>query len=340
MADVARRAGVSTATVSRALRGLPNVSAEARARVLAAVADLAYVVSPSASRLASGRAGAVGVLVPYPSRWFFGQVLSGAESVFREHSLDLLLYDLGALSARERFFCQLPIRRRVDAVLCIAMPLDHHRQEQLRSLGVPVALVGAKGDGMSSVRIDDVATARTAVRHLADLGHRRIGMIQTEVDEPYFLAMADRRRGYRAELRAQGLAHDRSLEVTVPFGLAGGEHATEALLDLPEPPTAVLAETDELAYGALGALRRRGVGVPAQLSVVGIDDHDMSALLDLTTMRQQVFEQGVVAAQMIVDQLAADREPDEVLLPTELIVRQSTSPPLRIAHRAAASSRR
>ena len=216
MSDVARRAGVSPATVSRALRGLPNVSDEARGRVLAAVQELQYVISPAASRLASGTTGAVAVLVPYPGRWFYGQVLSGAESVFRDRSLDLLLYDLGTHATRERFFTQLPLRRRVDAVLCIAMPLDESRLDLLRSLGLPVALVGARAAGMSSVRIDDVAAARRAVRHLAELGHERIGMIETEVEEPQFLAMADRRRGYRAELRAQGLEVDRSLSVLHP----------------------------------------------------------------------------------------------------------------------------
>ena len=327
MSDVARRAGVSPATVSRALRGLPNVSDDARGRVLAAVQELQYVISPAASRLASGTTGAVAVLVPYPGRWFYGQVLSGAESVFRDRSLDLLLYDLGTHATRERFFTQLPLRRRVDAVLCIAMPLDESRLDLLRSLGLPVALVGARAAGMSSVRIDDVAAARRAVRHLAELGHERIGMIETEVEEPQFLAMADRRRGYRAELRAQGLEVDRSLSVSTPFGLAGGERAIESLLDLPVPPTAVFAETDELAYGAMGALRRRRVSVPSQLSIVGIDDHDMSALMDLTTLRQSVFEQGALAAQLLVDSLADGRDPEEVLLPAELIVRGSTGPP-------------
>lgn len=339
MADVARRAGVSTATVSRALRGLPNVSPEVHARVRAAVVELSYVVSPVASHLASGRTGAVAVLVPFPGRWFFGQVLAGAESVFRECPLDLLLYDLGTPATRDRFFTNFPLRRRVDAVLCIAMPLPRPWLEELRALGVPVALVGARAQGMHSVRVDDVAVARTAVRHLVELGHRRIGMIQTEVAEPQFLAMADRRRGYRAELRAHGLAVEKSLSVITPFGLAGGEKAIEALLDLPEPPTAVFAETDELAYGAMSALRRRHRAVPSQLSIIGVDDHDMSALMDLTTMRQQVFEQGRLAAQLLVDSLGGASSPVEVLLPTELIRRASTAPPPTRRRNSAAGRR-
>lgn len=325
MADVAQRAQVSMATVSRALRGLPNVSEDARRRVLEAAADLRYVVSPTASRLATGRTGSIAVMFPFPGRWFFGQVLSGAESVFRAESLDVLLYDLGDEAAYRRFFADLPLRRRVDAVLSVCIPLDRGTTAGLRSLGVPVVVVGSRIPGMSSVRIDDVATARTAVAHLADLGHERIAMIQTELSQPPFTAMTDRRHGYASELVERGLPVREDLQLMVPYGLRGGEQAIDAFLDLPEPPTAVFAETDELAYGAIGALRRRGMRSPDDLSIIGIDDHDMSELLDLTTMRQQVYEQGVRAARLVVAELGGEATPVEILEPTELVQRGTTA---------------
>ena len=122
--DVAVRAGVSTATVSRALRGLPNVSPATRERVLAAALELDYVVSASASSLASGRTSTVAVVTPYLSRWYFGQVLSGAESVLREAGLDLLVHTVGTHDRRMRFFADLPLRRRVDALMVLTLPLD------------------------------------------------------------------------------------------------------------------------------------------------------------------------------------------------------------------------
>ncbi|WP_432830495.1 LacI family DNA-binding transcriptional regulator [Dactylosporangium sp. CA-092794] len=324
MEDVARLAGVSTATVSRTLRGLPNVSEETRDRVLQAAASLSYVVSPIASRLASGRTNTVGVIVPYASRWFFGQIVAGAESVLREHRLDLLLYNLGDIPARERFFGALPLRRRVDAVLTVAMQFTEEEISDLRSLGVPIVAVGHHVPGAGCVRIDDVAAASTAVQHLLALGHRRIGMISTFNDQSMFLPVAHaRRHAYTETLTAAGIPIADELIMSVPHGLDGGEQAMRRLLTLPDPPTAVFAESDELAFGALSALRRTG----RHVSVIGFDDHELSALLDLTTVRQRVFEQGVLAAGMLRRALTAgDWSPEELLMPTTLVLRASTWP--------------
>src|SRR3569833_2085827 len=194
MEDVARLAGVSTATVSRTLRGLPNVSEETRDRVLQAAASLSYVVSPIASRLASGRTHTVGVIVPYASRWFFGQIVAGVESVLREHALDLLLYNLGDSQSRQRFFGQLPLRRRVDAVLIVAMQFSDAECDALRSLNVPLVVVGVTMPGAGCVRIEDIASAGTAIQHLLDLCHRRICMISSYADQSFFLPVAHARR--------------------------------------------------------------------------------------------------------------------------------------------------
>jgi LacI family transcriptional regulator, repressor for deo operon, udp, cdd, tsx, nupC, and nupG len=324
MEDVARLAGVSSATVSRTLRGLPNVSDETRDRVLQAAASLSYVVSPIASRLASGRTHTVGVIVPYAARWFFGQIVAGAESVLREHGLDLLLYNIGDVAARQRFFGQLPLRRRVDAVLVVAMQFTDPETADLRSLGVPIVAVGHDVPGAGCVRIDDVAAATSAIQHLLGLGHRRIGMISTYADQAMFLPVAhERRRAYLDTLTAAGLPICDELVMSVPHGLDGGEQAMRRLLTLPDPPTAVFAESDELAFGALSALRRTG----RHVSVIGFDDHELSALLDLTTVRQRVFEQGVLAAGMLRRAMTApDWTPEELLMPTTLVLRASTWP--------------
>ncbi|MFI5911142.1 LacI family DNA-binding transcriptional regulator [Dactylosporangium sp. NPDC051541] len=324
MEDVARLAGVSTATVSRTLRGLPNVSDETRDRVLHAAASLSYVVSPIASRLASGRTHTVGVIVPYASRWFFGQIVAGAESVLRAHSLDLLLYNIGDIPSRQRFFGALPLRRRVDAVLTVAMQFTDAETTALLSLGVPIVAVGHDVPGAGCVRIDDVAAAGSAVQHLLALGHRRIGMISTYNDQSMFLPVAHaRRHAYVSVLSSAGIPVDEELVMSVPHGLDGGEQAMRRLLTLPDPPTAVFAESDELAFGALSALRRTG----RHVSVIGFDDHELSALLDLTTVRQRVFEQGVLAAGMLQRAMnAGSWTPEELLMPTTLVLRASTWP--------------
>ena len=182
--DVARRAGVSASTVSRSLRGSSKVSEHTRERVLRAAAELHYVPSPAASRLASGRTHAVGVIVPFATRWFFSEVLTGVEGALREEGYDLLLYNVGDAAGRTRFFATMPLRRRVDAVLAVASSLDAAEQDALRSLQVPLAVVGGPVPGFSRVGVDDRAGAVMAVRHLVLLGHRDIVMISGAPDDP------------------------------------------------------------------------------------------------------------------------------------------------------------
>lgn len=326
---VARLAGVSTATVSRALRGLPNVSAEARTRVLAAARELDYVVSPSASRLASGQTRSVGVVLPYIGRYFFARALAGAEEVLRRAGYDVLLYALPDDAARQDFFERMPLRRRVDAVLIITLPLNEAQIAQFRALDVPIGAVGMNLPGASGVGIDDLAAARTATHHLLNLGHRRIAMIGGGVSESEpnpFVTPEDRRAGYREALAGAGLPLRPEYEVDGKFTPSGGEQAMSQLLSLPEPPTAVFAQSDRMAMGAMHALHRAGLSCPADMSIVGFDDHEMSASVDLTTISQPMPEQGAVAAQQVLDALAG-KPPAQVLLPTHLVLRTSTGPP-------------
>ena len=336
--DVARRAGVSIATVSRSLRGLPDVAPRTRERVLAAARELDYVASPFAARLASGRTYAVGVVVPFVSRWFFTQVVSGAEEVLREAGYDLLLYNLGDQAGRERFFERMPVRKRVDGLLVLCLPLTDAEIDSVRALDLPVAVVGSTVPGFASVRIDDVAGAETAVDHLVGLGHRRIGLISGTPDEPmHFTAPVERRRGYRRALRRAGISPDPSLDVPGHFTPAGGRAAMERLLLLPDPPTAVVAESDEMAYGAMRAIRGAGLTVGVDVSVVGFDNHDLADLLELTTIAQPVLRQGDLAARALLAALGPTAPaPRAQTVPTELMVRASTGPPPRPGRPSAA----
>lgn len=327
--DVARRAGVSTATVSRSLRGLPDVSAGTRERVRVAAEELDYVASPHAARLASGRTSTVGVVVPFVTRWFFMQAVAGVEPVFREAGYDLLLYNLGGdAGARDRFFGRMPVRRRVDALLVLCIPLTDAEADAVRELGVPGAVIGARVPGLASVRIDDVAGAEAAVEHLLGLGHRRIAVMSGAPDEPmHFTAPTDRARGYRRALRRHGIDADPALDVPGDFTMVGGEAAMRRLLDLPTPPTAVFAESDEMAFGAMRAIRAAGLVVGRDVSVVGFDDHEMSDLLGLTTVSQPVARQGRLVAEALLTALATKTLPARArTVPTRLVVRSSAGP--------------
>jgi LacI family repressor for deo operon, udp, cdd, tsx, nupC, and nupG len=339
--DVAARAGVSTATVSRALRGLPNVSDLTRERVRDAARALDYVVSPSASSLATGRTSTVGVVVPYVGRWFFGQVIAGAESALRQAGFDLLLYTVGLDDSRRRFFEELPVRRRVDALLVLSLPLTDSEVASIAGLRLPTALVGATVPGFSSVRIDDVGGATKAVNHLINLGHQRIAVIHGAGIEPaQFTAPEDRRRGYQSALASAGLEADPSLEVDGGFTLAGGERAMSSLLSAKQPPTAVFAMSDEMAFGALRAIRRAGLRCPEDVSVVGFDDHEMAEMLDLTTVAQPVMEQGVLAVGHIMAELRGEAAPSDELVMTHVVIRGTTAPPSPHPHRPGPAAKR
>src|SRR6478609_7391603 len=164
--DVAKRAGVSIATVSRALRGLPDVAAATRDRVLVAASELDYVASPFAARLASGRTTTVGLVVPFVNRWFFAEVIATVEGALRHAGIDLLLYNLGDAAGRLHFFDIMPMRKRVDGVVVASLVLEDKEFDALTELSRPVGLLGIERAGFLSARIDDVAAARGAVEHL------------------------------------------------------------------------------------------------------------------------------------------------------------------------------
>ena len=333
--DVARTVGVSTATVSRALRGLPRVSDETRYRVLQAAAELDYVASPTAASLASGQTRAVGVVVPFVTRWFYASVVQGAEELLREEGYDLLLYNLGGdREARRRVFRSHLLRKRVDAVLVLSLTPTEDEVRALAKLDRPVAVVGATVPGWASVRIDDNETARIAMQHLIDLGHRRIGYIGGSLEEQLdFAAPLDRLHGYRAAMECAGFEVPASWEVIGDFTVRGGLAAMRLLLEADPRPTAVFAASDEMAVGAVHAAREAGLRVPEDISVIGIDDHEMAEFFELSTVAQPVHQQGQLAARLLLDALAAvdddDRptEPPALTVPTRLIVRHTTAPP-------------
>lgn len=339
--DVASLAGVSSATVSRSLRGHGNVSPVTRQRVLDAAEELSYVVSPHASGLASGRTRTIGVVVPFVTRWFFANAVAGAYDVLSEAGYDVLLYHLGSAEARDRFFQRMPLARRVDAVLTLALPLTEEHTLALRALDIPLVTVGARLPGVPCVRIDDAEAVRCAVHHLLHQGHEQITMIAGLADDRDFgfASSRNRREGYRQAMALAGLGTGVELLVAGRYGIEGGAHAMTELMARPRLPTAVLAEYDELAIGALRILRQASISVPGRVSVVGIDDHEMASVVDLTTVSQPVQEQGGRAARLLLDTLAGRlTEPTEVVVPTRLVVRGSTgSPPVHRPTGAAAS---
>lgn len=328
--DVAARAGVSVATVSRALRGLPGVSATTRQLVRDIAADLGYVASPSAAALTTGRTGAIAVVSPVARGWYFTAVCEGAQEVLAANGYDVLRYDLSEVETnRRRVFDTQLLRKRVDGLLIMSLPLVPDEVEALHAMHRPVMVVGPIVPGLPSVRVDDVDVGRVATQHLVDLGHREIAFAGGDPDDHLgFPVSPDRHLGYTEVLRSVGAEPDPAWTVPAKFTVEAGLAAFAELMARDNRPTALFAVSDEVAMGAMYEANRHGVRVPQDLSVVGVDDHDMSWLFGLSTVGQDVREQGRIAAAALVERLRSGAEPEPAVttVPTKLVVRSSTRP--------------
>lgn len=326
--DVAATAGVSVATVSRALRGLPNVASHTRERIERIATELDYRADPAASRLAAGRSRAIAVAVPMLDGWYFSHVVAGAEAVLADAGYDTIVVGLGAYGAgRQVLEAAGPIYRRVDGLICVDAALNDNEFHRLRSEGMAIVYVGPDGPGVPSLGIDDVEVGRLATRHLLALGHTRIGVINGQPEDGS-VAPFRRQRGFELAFAEAGLTPDPTLYAPGYFDIGGGYEALGTLLDRPDPPTAIFAFSDEMAFGALWAARERGLSVPDDLSVVGVDDHDSAPVVGLTTVHQDVAEHGAHAARAMIDILIGrEVSLERQNAPIRLAERFTTAPP-------------
>ncbi|AZI59174.1 LacI family transcriptional regulator [Nakamurella antarctica] len=328
--DLAAHVGVSPATVSRALRGLPGVSDNTRERIRLAADQLGYVASPSASSLPTGKTKAIGVLVPWISRWFFNAVVEGAQEVVAHHGYDLVLYAAGTSTSRPRTIDARVLSKRVDGVLALSVNLSHSEAEALQASRSALVTVGPAAPGFSSVSVDDVRVGIMATQHLLTLGHRRIAFFGGDPYDMFGFPVApDRQAGYEKALRAAGIEPRANWILPAEFSVFGGESAFVQLWQEAEHPTAIVAASDEIAMGILHMARAMGVSVPGELSVVGVDDHDLSYLFGLTTVAQPVRHQGELAAELLLKLMKCgpSREPETIQVATVLIDRATTAPP-------------
>ncbi len=325
--DVAKVAGVSVATVSRALRDLPNVAPTTRQRIRDVARQLAYVADPSAARLAAGRTGTIAVAVPVVNTWYFSSVVAGLEAVLKDADYDLLLYVVASEAERHRFLAGRGAWwRRSDALVLVDILLFPEEADRLREAGAQIVTIGHETKHFGSVTLPESESACLAVSHLIRSGHTRIGLLHGLPHELGFQIPGLRRDGYRQALTTAGIALDPKLEVVGDFSIDGGREAVSRLLELDDPPTAVFAMNDEMALGALDELRRRSMRSPEDMAVVGFDDNEMSALFGLSTIRQDVEAVGAAAGRLLMKSIDARTSPPErVVAPTCLVVRTSTN---------------
>jgi len=316
--DVAAAAGVSTATVSRALNG-GIVSQRARERVLRAVKSLGYRPNTLARGLVTGRTGVVGVLIPDIAGPLYATMARGIEDVLHANGRSFMLMTGNRNEADESAAIELMLERQVDAFILIGSGLQHEPLEDLLRGGPPVILMEREGtaENFTTIRLANADGARLATEHLIERGHRRIAHVAG-------IRRAGMRRldGYHAALDAAGLAAGPILQGD--FTEEGGLAAAEALLRH-DSVTAVFCANDRMALGLYHGLRARRVRVPDDVSVVGFDDLPWGAYLDppLTTVRQSAREMGRLAAEFALAGLRGQATATDAVVPAELVVRAS-----------------
>lgn len=341
IAMVARAAGVSAPTVSKVLNGRDAVGPRTRRRVEDALAATGY---RRRGRSEPGRAGLVDFVITELDTAWACELLRGAEHEAYRLGARLVLTVTHDRQAHPReWFRSLASRRTDGVVLVLSSRTRLIAAERLRSIDAPVVVIDQMGGydhDVPAIGATNWAGGFAATEHLTGLGHRRIGMITGPDDVPCGLERLD---GYRAALGRAGLSPDEDLVRRGDFYAGGGRRGAAELLDLPDPPTAVFAGSDQQAMGVYDEARARGLRIPADLSVVGFDDVDMCEWVTprLTTVRQPLAEMAVLAVRDVLERAHAPGEPPPRLeLSTRLVVRESTAPWRPPPARARAARRR
>ena len=333
IADVAARAGVSTATVSRVLAGIGRASPATRQRILEAARDLDYRPSGIARSLKRRETRTLGLIVTDIENPFFPQLVRTVEDAAREAGYAVLLCNAADDPEREAAYLDILVERRVDGVIIAASSLGRRHREWLRDPPLPVVVVNGLPPGIEvpAVASDNHAGGRMAAEHLLGLGHRRLGFLMAP---PRNIDAPDRLAGALAAMAGAGLGPDALAVATGDAGVAGGDRAMRELLADAPDVTGVFAYNDLMAIGAIRAVRACGRRVPDHVSVIGFDDVDLAAYTEppLTTIAQAIPEMGRWAFDSLARQLGIGGAPSPaegalVRLPVTLRVRESTAAP-------------
>lgn len=321
---VAQKAGVSISTVSRVLNDHPLVKPETKARVLQAVDALGYQPRASARSLALNSTETIALIFPRVSGPFFSEIIQGAEIEARQNQYHLLIYSVHTPRDNERLLRFLSAK--VDGMILAASCVSALYVRELQQQGIPFVLLGREKEGIvaDSIMPDNRQGAYEIVTHLLDHHlYRRIAFVgQTQ----YPAQGHARYEGFCQALQRAGLPLDETLVVQGDFDESSGHRAMMELLDLSLPPQAVFFANDQMALGALAAAREKRAFVPDDVAIVGFDDIQMATYVQpaLTTVRQEIRLQGVLAVQRLLQRIDhPDLETETVVLPTQVVVRRS-----------------
>jgi len=323
--EVAEKAGVSFGTVSRVVNNDIHVKKETRERVLKVMEKLGYVANRQARSLAGGKSNIIGVLVPDLGTGYIEEIIRGIDAELSLSDLDLILYTTHRTASKEANYVANLAKGMVDGLLLVLPRSPADYIGTLTGRNFPFVLIDHQGTGRNcpAVGATNWQGAYRATEYLIKLGHSRIGFITGSMD---LGCSMDRLEGYLSALRTHHASDAPELIYEGTFFQPDGYAGASALLDLPNPPTAIFASNDIMALGVMDAVRSRGLRIPDDVSIVGFDDIPQSAVVRpaLTTVNQPLEKMGRVATQMLLDLLRQpEKEAGRIELPTELVIRDS-----------------
>jgi len=325
--DIARELGLSVNTVSRALNNKPDVSRQTRARVLETARRLHYVPNTIARSLVTRRSNTLGLVVTDVVNPFYSRVIRGVEETARQHGYTIILLNTNERDEDEKAAIRVLRSKRVDGMIISPVQVSRDHIAALQEDGYPFVLINRYFPDLDTDYVinDNRLGAYLATSHLIRLGHRRI----THITGPeHVSSVRERLRGYRQALEEGGVAADQQHVIHTSLSLEGGYRATQQLLDGCSLPTALFTYSDLLAVGALKAIREAGLRVPEDVALVGYDDIEFAAFLEvpLTTISQRSYEIGSCGVELLLDILAnpgEQRQRRHTVLQPRLVVRKS-----------------
>ena len=331
--DVAKKAGVGVGTVSRVINGGKNVRDSTRKHVLTVIKELDFQPNPIAQRLSLGKTNTIGVIAPFFTTPSCVERLRGIESILVDTELDFMLYNVETLTRRRKSFKEVPRPERVDGLLIITLIPTNEEIDRFERNNIPTVLVDQAHERLPYLAVNDVEGGRIATQHLIDLGHREIAFISDHLDDPLqdpfeFTSARDRFTGYRHALAEANIPFRSDYHKRGPHEKKYAYELAKELLTQDDKPTAIFATSDTQAIGALQAAQDLGLSVPEDVSIIGYDDIEVSQYLNVTTVRQPLFQSGVEGIQLLLERM---EKPAGTLrqrkMPVELIVRNTTAPP-------------
>ncbi|WP_233809593.1 LacI family DNA-binding transcriptional regulator [Paraburkholderia sp. HP33-1] len=328
LADVAKIAGVSQMTASRALNDRRDVSPETRDLVLRVASDIGYVANRSAQKLSGARNGIIGIITPMLDNQFASELILGVGRAARAVGYETLVYTIFDEDRHTHRSLISMLQQFADGVVAI-LPRDSAYSEALVAAHVPVVSIDQRGSlsNFPSISVDSYGGAVLAVEHLANLGHQRIAFIS---GDELIEGVKDRRRAYSDTVERLGLANDPELIEAGDLSQLKAFEAASRLLSLPNPPTAIFAANDLSAFGVIAAVREAGLRVPNDVSVIGFDDIPMAAQVHppLTTIRQPFQQMARTAVSTLLASIKGTEDSTvRMTAPAELVVRDSTGRP-------------